>query len=110
MKITDCNKNLNSKDQFQIEVNDVWYTVEANDFFDYLYNAGRIDGHDLIDRTAWIESWETSWNPARQEWEERPTGESHSYDWWIEEFVDNDEVLLDYMKTVFATYPVAEAA
>lgn len=110
MKITDCNKNLNSKQQFQIEVDDVWHTVQAADFFDYLYNAGRIDGHDPESETAWTSGFDVRWNAARQEPEEIHTGESHSYEWWLGEFVDDDQVLLEYMKTSLIAESVLIAA
>ena len=107
MTVTDCNKNLNSKQQFQIEIDGEWFTVSAPDFFDYLYQTSRIDGHDPASETAWTEGTETHWNPARQDWEETHTGESHSYEWWLEEFVDNDEVLLGYMQTMFMAQAIA---
>ena len=100
MEITDANKNLNSKDQFQIQLNGVWYDVDAKDFFDYLYQADRIDGHDSESGIAWINHTEMNFNHQTQDWDEVYRGESHSYEWWIEELIDDDEVLLGYMKTV----------
>ncbi len=100
MEITDANKNLNSKDQFQIQLNGAWHDVEAKDFFDYLYQTDKIDGHDSEAGIAWINHTEMNFNHHTQDWEEVYRGESHSYEWWIEDLIDDDEVLLEYMKTV----------
>lgn len=100
MKITDADKNLNSKDQFQIQVDGFWNEVDAKDFFDYLYQTGTIDGHDCEAGIAWIDHVTQKFNHHTQDWEEVYRGESHSYQWWIEHFIDEDEVLLAYMKTV----------
>lgn len=100
MKITDADKNLNSKDQFSIQLDDVWHTIEAVDFFDYLAHTGKIDGHDPESATAWVDNIQTVWNPGQDEPREINRGSSHSYQWWIEDLIDDDEVLLEYMKTI----------
>ena len=100
MEITDANKNLNSKDQFQIQLNGVWYDIDAVDFFDYLAYTNKIDGHDPESATAWVDNIQTVWNPSEDEPREINRGSSHSYEWWIEDLIDDDEVLLGYMKTI----------
>lgn len=97
MRITDVDKNLNSKAQFKIEVNHVWYTVDAVDFFDFLAETQRIDGHDPENESAWIQSGRMRWCAYRQKPVEADRPESRSYQSWIEDFVDQDEVLIEYM-------------
>lgn len=115
IKITDCDKNLNSKGQFRIETNDKnWIVVDAIEFFNFLEYTDRIDGHDPENETAWIKSNEVIWNPGRQEPEEIGGSESKPYQKWLDEFAYDDDILTAYLKsntTVTASIEVkAEAA
>ena len=74
--------------------------MDAVDFFDYLAFTDKINGHDPESGVAWVDSVQIVWNPAKDEPREINRGSSHSYEWWIEELIDDDEVLLGYMKTV----------
>lgn len=100
IKITDADKDLNSKNQFRIQINELWHDVDSKDFFDYLYQTNKIDGHDSEAGIAWIEHTDMNYNHHTQEFEEVYRGESHSYQWWIEHLIDDDEVLLQYMQTI----------
>lgn len=98
--MTDCDKNLNSKDQFRIQINGAWYDVEAKDFFDYLWQKDRISGHDSEKGMAWIETIDYKYNPYTNVGEDIKVGSCNTYEWWIEELIDDDDLLLDYMETI----------
>ena len=109
IEITDIDKNLNSKDQFRIEISNVWHTIEAKDFFDYLWEVDKISGHDCENGIAWIQTIDYQYNPFTGIGRDVKKGTSNTYEVWIEEFID-DEVLVEYMQNVLLTKSLTEAA
>lgn len=98
--VTDCDKNLNSKSQFRIQIDGSWYDVEAKDFFDYLWETDRISGHDSEKGMAWVETIDYEYNPHTDTGRDVKKGTCNTYQWWIKHLISDDEVLLQYMQTI----------
>lgn len=98
LAITDVDKNLNDKCQFQIQVNHIWQTVKAVDFFDYLYHIGRIDGHDPGKETAWLEYEDGYWDYGRQDWNEGGRYRTRSYEDFLDEFQNDDQLFIEFIQ------------
>lgn len=82
----------------QIEGNEEWLEIQHEDLFDYLYQTGKIDGHDPQQKTAWVNGVRVTWNPQRQEPQES-RGTSSSYAAWIEQLLD-DDLIEQYIDTL----------
>lgn len=95
LHVTDVNKVINRNGEFGIEVNHQWVLVNAADFFDYLYNCGRIDGHDPEAGTAWTQYGDGYWSHQRQEYVEDARFQTRSYEEWLQEI--DDEEFMDYL-------------
>ena len=97
MNITDIDSRI-IKGHFHIEVDQLDYTVEAKDFFDWVCETGRAYAHDPYTETVVYMDYDGSyggWKPERK----RVT--TLSYDRWLIDNLADDEIFLNYIKITY---------
>lgn len=101
MEITDLDKALNSKDQFRIEIDGIWYDeIEAVDLVAYLYKIGEVDSYDAEKGIAIVEHTSEMFNPHTQEFTEKYEAESMSFQQVLDKYFMEDEILIGFVKEI----------